>query len=54
MHDAIQKLQSLVDKQKRAIEAQRAESERIKEERQQKSINETALSSRPQSQPPNK
>ena len=54
MTDAIQKLQGLVDKQKKTIEAQRAESERIEKERQDNATIQRALSSQSQSQPPNK
>ena len=52
--DAKDKLIKLLETQKRAIEAQKAESERIKREREQKAKDETGGSSPSQSQPPNK
>ena len=54
MADPKQKIQALIDKQRKAIDAQRAESERIEKERLNNSTNGTGRSSPFPSQPPNK
>jgi hypothetical protein len=54
MTDIKTKITDLLEKQKKAIEAQRAESERIAKERQDTAINEKGQSAPFQSQPPNK
>jgi hypothetical protein len=52
--DAKDKLMKLLETQKKAIEAQKAESERIVKEREQKAKDETGGSSPSLTQPPNR
>lgn len=54
MSDPLKTLTGLIEKQKQAIDAQRAESERIQKEREQASQAQTALPSPTVQQPLNK
>lgn len=54
MADPKDKIIALLEKQRKAIEAQREASEKIRQEREKAAIDETALPSPSQSQLPNK
>lgn len=54
MADPKQKLNDLINKQQKLLEAQRAESERLAKEKEQQAIAEKVQRGLSQSQPPNK